>query len=304
METQHIKFLHSVAALGSISAAARELGMTQSALTKIVSRAEDIVGASLFERRSRGVDLTPFGELFLRHTAKIEQEIFNLNQEVRAMKAGQGGTVSIGVGQFWIGQIVPNVVAKLTSRAPDIHIKVGTNTREENLYRLQNGDIDILLGRITDDLPKELVGEQLAVVKLYLMVRDAHPLTRLSRPVMLDDLEPYGWVLPSASDPTAVHINQTFADMGFTPKSIPVEAVSRNFTAVLLRASDLITVVSDITTNRTADGLCRLDVDWLRWSDSAGAIRVKARSLLPCCNHFLELLREEMNSVIKTAPAE
>lgn len=299
MDTQHIKYLRAVSEKGSISAAAREFEMTQSALTKIVSRAEDLVGAKLFERRSRGVDVTPFGELFLRRTAKIEQEMYNLGQEVQAMKAGQGGTISIGVGQFWIGHIVPNVVAKLTQDAPDVHIKITTTTRAENLSRLQSGDIDILLGRITEDLPEALYGEQLAVVKLYLMVRDGHPLTKLKRAIELEDLEPYGWVLPPETDPTAVHISQTFADMGYSPNSVHVEAISRHFTSGLLQASDLITVVSDITLNRSAEGLTRLEVNGLDWSDSAGVIRAKDRSLLPCCNQFLDLLRAEMDFVVK-----
>lgn len=298
MDTQHIRYLRAVSEKGSISAAARDLEMTQSALTKIVSRAEDLVGAKLFERRSRGVDVTPFGDLFLRRTAKIEQEMYNLGQEVRAMKAGQGGTVSIGVGQFWIGHIVPNVVAKLTQDSPGVHIKVTTTTRAENLSRLQNGDIDILLGRITEDLPDELYGEQLAVVKLYLMVRDGHPLTKLKHAIKLEDVEPFGWVLPPATDPTAIHISQTFADMGYSPNSVHVEAISRNFTYGLLQASDLITVVSDITMNRTSDGLTRLEVDWLEWSDSAGVIRARDRTLLPCCSRFLDLLRAEMDTVV------
>jgi molybdate transport repressor ModE-like protein len=299
METEHIKYLKSIVEQGSISAAAREHGMTQSALTKIVSRAESLLGASLFERKSRGVDLTSFGALFLNRTAKIEQEMFNLSQDVRAMKAGDGGVVSIGVGQFWIGQIVPNVVAKMTKISPNVQIKIATSTREENLSRLQSGDIDMLLGRITDDLPAEMAGEQLAVVKLYLLVRQGHPLTKLKRTVKLKDLGPYGWVLPSPSDPTARHISQTFTEMEFEPNSIPVEAVSRNFTAGLLQASNLITVVSDITTNKISEGLCRLNVGGLEWSDSAGVIRLKERTLLPCCNRFLDLLRDEMGMMAK-----
>ena len=304
MDTQHIKYLRLVAELGSISAAARDLEMTQSALTKIVSRAEDLVGAKLFSRRSRGVDLTPFGELFLRRTAVIEQEMYNLDQEVRALKAGQGGTVSIGVGQFWLGQIVPNVVAKLALDSPGVHIKVTTTTRAENLSRLQNGEIDLLLGRITDDLPDELYGEPLAVVKLYLMVRNGHPLAQMDRDIVLKDLEVFDWVLPPATDPTAIHISQTFADMGYSPNSVHVEAISRNFTTGLLQASDMITVVSDITMNQSMDGLTRLEVDELNWSDSAGVIRVKDRSLLPCCNRFLDLLRTEMDMMVNISDAE
>ena len=297
MDTQHIRYIRCVADMGSISAAARELGLTQSAITKIVSRAEDQVGVQLFERKSRGVELTPYGQLFLNWTAKIEREMFNLSQEVKAMKAGEGGTVRIGVGQFWIGKIVPNIIAKLTKTSPEIQVKIDTRTREDNIERLHNGDIDILLGRLTNDLPNTLTGEPLAVLKLYLLVGTHHPLIKLGPSIKLDDLEPYGWILPSPMDPTAMSMSQIFAEKGFIPNSVPVEAASRNFTTGLLQASDLITAITDITTNSVSEGLCRLEVEDLDWSVSAGAIRVTDRTLLPCCNRFLNLLREEMKRI-------
>ena len=63
VETRPIRFVRSVTQHRSISAAAREHGMSQSALTKIVSRAGGLVGARLFDRKSRGVELTHFSQL-------------------------------------------------------------------------------------------------------------------------------------------------------------------------------------------------------------------------------------------------
>ena len=288
METQHIGFVRSIAEHGSISGAARELGITQSWLTKIVSRAEDLLGARLFDRQSHGVTLTPVGQVFLDRMAVVEREMRNFGQEVRAMKSGLGGTISVGVGQFWIGRIVPNVIAKLTQTAIDVEVEI-----------VDPGNIDFLLGRITDDLPEELYSEPLAEIRLYLMVRASHPLAALDRPIGLEDIKPYGWVLPASSDPTAVHIKQIFEEMGFVPKSVPVKAISRNLITGLLQTTDLVSVMTDISANTIPEGLRRLDADWLGWSSGAGIIRLRERTLLPCANRFLELLREETRTVIQ-----
>ena len=309
METQHIRFVRSVAKHGSISAAAREHGMTQSALTKIVSRAEDLVGARLFDRKSRGVELTPFGQLFLDRMIKVEQEMLNLSQDIQAMKAGEGGTVSVGIGQFWIGRIVPNVIARLTNDSSDVRVQITTGARSELFQRLQNGDIDLLLGRITDelptgnweeareyDLPDGLSGEPLAEVQLHLTVREEHPLTKLERPVTPEDLKPYGWALAPSSDPTTNHIKDTFSRLGISMKPPTIEAVSYNLIVGLVHSTDLITVLPKIIHDRYAEGLVRLDANWLSWSRYAGVIRVKERTLLPCCHRFLGFLREETRS--------
>jgi molybdate transport repressor ModE-like protein len=301
MDTQHIRFVRSVAEHGNISAAARELGITQPALTKIVSRVEDLLGARLFDRRPRGVALTPFGELILQRLDKVEQEMLSLGKEIRAMKAGLSGTVSIGVGQFWLGRIVPNVIAKLMQTAPEIQTMIVTGTRDELLGSLQRGKVDLVLGRITDDLPDGLIGEALAEVRLFLTVREGHPLAALKRPLRPEDLRPYRWVLPPSSDPTAVHIKRAFKDLGFSPGPVAVEALSQNLIVGLLLCTDMITAMPEITVSTFAEGLRRLNADWLEWSSNAGVISVKDRSGLPCAAYFLDMLRQEMVSPGKAA---
>jgi len=294
VDTQHIRFVRSVAEHRNISAAARELGITQPALTKIILRIEDQFGASLFDRRPRGVALTPFGELVLHRLDRVEHEMLNLQTEIRAMKSGLSGTVSIGVGQFWLGRIVPNVVAKLMRAAPEIQIKIVTGNRDELLGALQRGRIDLVLGRITDELPDDFVGEVLGDVRLFLAVREGHPLASLKRAVKPEDLRPYRWVFPPESDPTAIHVNRAFSDLGFSPAPVAVEALPQHLIVGLLKATDMVAAMPEITTSTLAEGLHRLRADWLEWSSHAGVISVRERSVLPCTVHFLELLRQEM----------
>jgi DNA-binding transcriptional LysR family regulator len=291
METQHIKYIRCVSEHENISAAARELGMTQPALTKIVSRVEDLVGARLFNRGPRGVTLTPFGELYLRRMEKVEQEMLNLATEVHACKSGASGTVSLGVGQFWLGSILPKVVGQLARTFPDIHVKIRTGPRTELLERLKKGELDYTLGRITDDLPEELVGELLAEVRFFLVARQGHPLLELKRPVTPQDIAPYGWVLPPRDDPT-VHF--AFVEQGLEPPPTRVEAISYNLVIGILHETDFVTVMPEMMMNQMSEGLARLPADWLGASRSAGVIRVKERALLPCCDSFLDLLRAEM----------
>lgn len=296
MDTLHIRFMRTVAEHGNISAAARELGITQPALTKIVSRIEDLLGARVFDRRPRGVTLTPFGELTLRRLDRVEHEMLSLAAEIRAMKTGLSGTLAIGVGQYWLGGIVPRVIARLLEAAPGLQTRIVTGNRDELLGLLQRGKLDLVLGRITDDLPDGLAGEVLGDIRLYLTVRDDHPLASLKRSVRPEDLKSYRWVLPPASDPTAIHIARAFRDLNFVPGPAAVEALSQNLIVGLLHTTDMIAVMPEIAASTLAEGLRRLKADWLEWSSEAGVISVKDRSSLPSTRHFLELLRQEMSA--------
>jgi DNA-binding transcriptional LysR family regulator len=300
METHHIPFLRAVAEHRTISGAARELGMTQPALTKIIARTEDLLGARLFDRQPRGVVLTPFGRLFLQRMDKVERELLNLRSEIEAMKTGLSGTITIGVGQFWIGQIVPCVIVKLLETAPDVQVKVITGTRDQLLIDLQRGKIDLMLGRFADDLPEEFQSEPLSNVDIYLTVREGHPLAALNRKITLEDIEPYHWILPPPNDPTAIYLKQVFNEVFQAPPPSAVEAVSQNFIIALLQASDMITAMPGIMINPPASGLSRLQTDWLRWPRSAGVISVKGQVLLPCGTRFLELMRAEMATPSQT----
>jgi DNA-binding transcriptional LysR family regulator len=292
METQHIRFVRVIAALGSISGAARELGITQPALTKILSRIEDHVGGRLFERQARGVVPTPAGLLFLQRMDRIDREMRFLVSDVKSLEAGLSGRVAIGVGQFWIGHIVPLVVHRLRDEAPDVQVEILTGTRDQLLALLLRGEIDLMLGRFAADLPPTLTAEPIADVQLYVTVRAGHPLARRGSPVTPDDLRFYPWVLPPSTDPTAIHMAAMFRKHLGAPVVAAVEAVSQNVVSGLLATSDMIAVLPGIAVNEPMPGLVRLTCDWLDWSREAGVIRVADTALPACTERFLARLRE------------
>ncbi|MEC9343671.1 MAG: LysR substrate-binding domain-containing protein [Pseudomonadota bacterium] len=303
METRHIRLIRTIALHGSISAAARELGLSQPALTKILTRVEDNVGARLFDRRARGVATTGAGRLFLERMDRIDREMRFLMADVRSLETGLAGRVAVGVGQFWIGHIVPRVVNRLRDEAPGVQVQILTGTRDQLLELLQRGEIDLMLGRFAADLPDALVAEPLADVKLYVTVRAGHPLTRCARPVTPGDLIDYPWVLPPPADPTAIHMAAMFRKHVARPIVAAVEAVSQNVVSGLLATSDMIAVLPGIAVNEPMAGLARLHCDWLDWSREAGVIRIADTPLPASSERFLRLLREAVEPVDGRAKA-
>lgn len=293
VETQHLSFIRCASKHENISAAARELGFTQPALTKILSRVEDLVGSKLFERGPRGVVPTPTGKIFLDRGEPIERALQNLTKDIQNHNLGLNGTITIAAGQFWLGHILPGIIARLHETAPGIQINIVTGTRDELLERVKLGSVDMMLGRITEDLPDKLECEKLAelrifMLRIFIMARAGHPLTKQDRKIQPDDLAKYPWILPTLDDPT---VRYSFEESGLKVPVALVETVSRQFSESLLLESDYLCALPCITGWEINSELVQIHAEWFNWATSAGVILSKTRAHAPSCDKFLEVLR-------------
>ena len=84
-----------VATLGSFSAAARELSLTPSAVSKLISRLEDRLAVRLFQRTTRSLSLTDEGAIFLESCHGILQDIEQAEAEVAALQSKVTGTLNV-----------------------------------------------------------------------------------------------------------------------------------------------------------------------------------------------------------------
>src|SRR5205814_3550626 len=96
----------AVARAGNLSAAARDLSVSQPALTKSVRKLEQQFGVALFDRRARGMALTPNGAALLAHARLIEAQCRFADAEIEALAQGEGGIIRIGAGPYWGPRLV------------------------------------------------------------------------------------------------------------------------------------------------------------------------------------------------------
>ena len=80
-KTQHLVVFQEVIRSGSIGSAAKELGLTQPAVSKIINDIEDYFGVELVVRKNTGVTLTPAGQLLLSRSESITRGMKNMVNE-------------------------------------------------------------------------------------------------------------------------------------------------------------------------------------------------------------------------------
>jgi DNA-binding transcriptional LysR family regulator len=132
---------------GSFSAAAKDLGLTPSAVSKLVSRLEDRLGARLLQRSTRRLALTPEGETFLARARRIVADIDEAEAEVASVRGAPRGRLHINSGTaFGLHQLAP-ALADFLARYPEIDVELSITDRVVDLIEAQ-ADIAVRSGQL------------------------------------------------------------------------------------------------------------------------------------------------------------
>src|SRR5438067_4265096 len=124
VEVRHFAALQAVAAAGSFGRAAERLGYTQSAVSQQIATLERIVGEKLVERPGgpRPVSLTGAGDLLLRHAESIVSRLQAAQADLRALRAGEAGTLQVGTFQSVGGRVLPEIMRSFGAQWPAIEV--------------------------------------------------------------------------------------------------------------------------------------------------------------------------------------
>jgi DNA-binding transcriptional LysR family regulator len=134
---------------GSFSSAAKDLGLTPSAVSKLVSRLEDRLGVRLLERSTRRLALTAEGETFLARARRIVADIEEAEAEVARARGAPRGKLRINSGTaFGLHQLAP-ALADFLGRYPEIDIELSITDRLVDLIEEQ-ADIAVRSGHIPE----------------------------------------------------------------------------------------------------------------------------------------------------------
>jgi LysR family transcriptional activator of dmlA len=117
-------FFSAIASAGSLSAAARELGVSTPAVSKHLALMESRVGVSLVSRTTRRMSLTPEGEVYLEHARRILSEIDDMEQLICGAKASAKGLLRVNATLGFGRMHVAPIISKFVSEFPDVEVQL------------------------------------------------------------------------------------------------------------------------------------------------------------------------------------
>ena len=149
------KIFYEVAKAGNISRAAKELYISQPAISKSISKLEDSLGLSLFTRSSRGVQLTCEGEVLFEHVREAFEALDRGEQELKRIQEFDIGHLRIGVSNTLCKYILLPYLKTFVDQYPHMRVTIESQATAQTLARLEQQKID--LGLVAEpSLKKEL----------------------------------------------------------------------------------------------------------------------------------------------------
>ncbi|MGW1881104.1 LysR family transcriptional regulator [Streptomyces sp. NPDC001970] len=145
IEARHLRVLRAVAATGSFSAAARELGCTQPAVSQQMKALETSAGTPLLIRTGREMRLTQAGEALVRHAAGILAGLTAAEEEVAAIAGLRAGRVRLVSFPSGSSTLVPTALAALRAAHPGTRVSLVEAEPPRSEEMLREGDCDVAL---------------------------------------------------------------------------------------------------------------------------------------------------------------
>lgn len=172
-----------VVAEGSLSGAARALGVSQPTLGRQVKAMEDQLGIALFYRQPKGLSLTTEGQALLPHATAMANAASGLTTAAAGHDNSLQGTVRITASEFTAMFTLPPVLAQLRIKHPDIQIELNSTDVSENLL-FREADIAVRMHRPTQ---LEVVTKKIGVLKLGFFAAKSY-LDRKGTPASVEEL--------------------------------------------------------------------------------------------------------------------
>jgi DNA-binding transcriptional LysR family regulator len=254
---RNLRFLLSLAQTRNLSHSAAALHTTQPGLSKWLKDLESDVGLTLFERHARGLTPTVHGRALIAHARRIEAQLDRAAADMHILREGGAGHVALGASGVAATEAGPLAVLEMAARMPSLRIDLVEGTMDLLLDRLNQGDLDIVIGRTMEDDPG-LAGfdaELLYTEPVDLAVRRDHPLIGRDA-IDWDDVLRYRWVVWPRGSPIRKALETALAAAGLSLPPNYIESNSVIANIALLRNSDAIGVAS----HRSASALTDMDL--------------------------------------------
>lgn len=245
LKPAQLRLIVEVAESGQLQMAAAATSMTQPAASRMLAEIERAVGAPLFLRQPKGMELTEIGAVMVRRARAMLREMRSMAAEVQALREGQGGAVRVGaVTGPAVGYLVPAIRA-IKREAPDAEITVDVLPSRDLLRQLTAGEMDFALARVLPDFDsREFEIHPMRDEKVALLVRAGHPLARAPR-VTFTELTDYEWIMQERGAPIREATLEAFGAVGLAEPGNIVNSPSLLLMIAYLSRSDAIAGMSE-----------------------------------------------------------
>lgn len=263
-----------IANVGSITEAAKQLYISQSALSQMVNAVETEIGTPIFDRRVKPLRLTKSGECYVTMARYIINVHSTMLNEIANIKGGSSGEVRVGISARRANTLMPNILKQLSVEFPHISLRLFLLEPSEFEAYILRGELDIALGFLPPNDPN--IGHFVLNDEKYCLVvqRDSETGRRLEQmrnpddpwaPISLQAVKDERFIATPPNTHSRDVLNSMFAEAHIHP-SVSVVVPSNNNALDYVKAGLGIAVIPQNFENGTplpyhAENLSLFNID-------------------------------------------
>ncbi|ACL62451.1 LysR family transcriptional regulator [Methylobacterium nodulans] len=303
MDLRDLAYFEVIADLGHLGRAAERLGRTQPALTKCIQRLEASVGAELFARSSRGLALTQVGEVLLARARRMRTAMDEALREVSDFAAGAAGHVRIGTGATMAEYLLPQVCRALIAAAPAVTVELQIGMSGVLRTALRDNQLDLIIGPVLASDHDEFAHVTFGTDDVVVVAARGHPLC--GRPLSIEDLVKWKWVLPAKSVAMRQWLDTVFQAHGLPGPAVQIETNSITMLPRLIGETDLLSFTStrNLLPDRLGGRLERLGLDATTMRRPLGCVYRREGYLSPAALRVVTLLQTQGSMLLSPDPS-
>ena len=210
-DLDQLRALVAVAGRGSMSAASRDLGISQQAVSARVTGAERVLGVAVFERSTRGVSVTEAGRLVVTWASEILDAATVLDRGVESLRAGSAHEVRVAASNTVSEALLPGWAARLRAEHDAVRLHVVPGNSDTVLDLVARGSVD--LGFVEGPrVPRTLRSRVVAQDTLVVVVPPDHRWATRRAPVSREEVAATPLVLREEGSGTRERLEQALGE--------------------------------------------------------------------------------------------
>jgi len=185
---QQLKGFHHTVQTGSISKAAKKMGLTQAAVTLQIQSLERDVGLKVFKREGQKMKLTEAGRTLYAQAIYYIQGLDDLFESfVQNIQGKKLNTIDLASNHAGISYILPKYLKKFKNEHESVKFKIRNLSKSECISRLQNDEIDMFIYPMDrEEIPSEFEFFHIVKYQPILLTRKDHPLAKKKKITLSD----------------------------------------------------------------------------------------------------------------------
>lgn len=241
---RHLQCFIEVVRQGGVVRAANYLSLTQPSVSKKLRELEEMLGVELLNRQRKGVELTRFGEVFLRYALNSTDALREGINRVSASSRAEHSPVVIGVLPTIASIVMPEALKAFKAIMPYADVTLLNSGNRMLLDALRMSELDLAVGRLSSPSQMQgLVFEQLYQERIAIVVRPDHPVLSQAL-VSLDVLSDYPILMPPPDSVIRSLVDQFMILNSIRPNANRIETISHAFGRSYVRDTNTVWLIS------------------------------------------------------------